>query len=131
MNWFLECFRKYGDFTGRASRPEYWWFLVVHLSLSVVLLAADLLFGTLTAMGFGVLSGIFILVTIIPAWAVSVRRLHDTGRTGWWVLLGIVPYIGGLILLILQAQRGQAEKNAYGEPPAAAIDANGAAGTAI
>ena len=87
------CFAKYADFDGRASRPEYWWFL---LAVSLGSAAAD-------SIGLRV-AGLFWAVTILPLLAVGARRLHDTNRSGWWQLLGLAPF-GVFVLFILMAQK--------------------------
>ena len=90
------CFRKYGDFSGRAARSEYWWW-----ELFLVL-------GTLAAALFGdKVSALFSLATLLPSLAVGARRLHDVDKSGWWQLLWIVPIIGWLILLYWTLQPGR------------------------
>ncbi|PTT79259.1 DUF805 domain-containing protein [Pelomonas sp. HMWF004] len=87
------CFSKYADFSGRASRPEYWWFF---LFLMLVYIAASLISD--------VAYWVTALVTLLPSLAAGARRLHDTGRSAWWLLIGLVPVIGGIVLLVLLAQ---------------------------
>ena len=89
------CLSKYADFSGRASRSEYWWFM-----LFLVLVSAG------ASMISPVLSGLFSLGTLLPALAAATRRLHDTNRSGWWQLITLVPVIGFIILLIFLAQEG-------------------------
>jgi len=91
------CFSKYADFTGRASRSEYWWFM---LFLILVSLAASMISP--------MLSGLFSLGTLLPALAAATRRLHDTNRSGWWQLIAFVPVIGLIVMLIFFAQEGKA-----------------------
>jgi len=91
------CFSKYADFTGRASRSEYWWFM---LFLILVSLAASMISP--------MLSGLFSLGTLLPALAAAIRRLHDTNRSGWWQLIAFVPVIGLIVMLIFLAQEGKA-----------------------
>ena len=92
------CFTKYADFTGRASRPEFWWFFLFCFLASIVLSAIS-----------SVLSGIFSLLTLIPRLAVGARRLHETNRSGWWQLLWLVPVIGWIVLIIFLVQPAQTE----------------------
>lgn len=116
---------KYATFTGRASRPEYWWWA---LSVFILLLVVGLLDAFLVAplLGFGAgdenagqpLSVIVSLAILIPNIAVGVRRLHDTGRTGWWLLISFVPIIGFLVLLYFFVQPSEEGDNEHGPKPA-------------
>lgn len=92
------CFAKYADFSGRASRSEYWWFVLFILLVSM---AASVISPKLSAL--------FSLATLLPSIAAATRRLHDTNRTGWWQLLVLVPLVGFIVLLVFLAQEGQAE----------------------
>lgn len=102
------CFSKYADFNGRAARPEYWWYVLF------IVLA-----GMATSMIHEVLGGIFYLATLLPSLAAATRRLHDTGRTGWWQLLAFIPLIGVIVLIVFLAQQGSSSDNEYGAPPSA------------
>jgi uncharacterized membrane protein YhaH (DUF805 family) len=97
------CFAKYADFTGRATRPEYWWF-----ALFVVLASLG------TSMVSPILSGMFSLGTLLPSLAAATRRLHDTGRSGWWQLIVLVPVIGFIVILVFLAQEGKNENELRG-----------------
>lgn len=101
------CFSKYADFNGRASRPEFWWFLLF-----------EAIAGIAASGIYHVLGTLFSLATLLPSLAVSARRLHDTGRSAWWLLIALVPVAGGIILLVFAAQEGSAGDTAYGPPPA-------------
>jgi uncharacterized membrane protein YhaH (DUF805 family)/predicted RNA-binding Zn-ribbon protein involved in translation (DUF1610 family) len=118
MNWFLVALSKYAVFSGRACRREYWYFFLFffagYLALYIIDAAAEL---SIPNQGVGLLSGLFSLVLLLPLWAVTVRRLHDTGRSGWWTLLGAVPILGGLILLFFVAEDGDPKENRYGKSP--------------
>lgn len=94
----LVCFTKYADFTGRASRSEYWWFVLF------VFLA-----GLGTSMINDVLGGIFALATLVPSIAAATRRLHDTNRSGWWQLIYFVPIIGWIVMIVFLTQEGKGE----------------------
>jgi uncharacterized membrane protein YhaH (DUF805 family) len=110
-----KCFRKYGTFKGRASRSEYWWF-----TLLTFLFAWPLLLSQFdSALIYRVLQYLYFLLTlavIVPAIAVWVRRMHDTGRSGWVWLWGLIPIIGTLLLIRWASQSGDAEINKYGDP---------------
>jgi len=89
------CFSKYADFNGRASRPEYWWFVLF------------MIIGSLVASMIGnVVHGLFTLATLLPSIAAAARRLHDTERTGWWQLIVLVPLIGWIVLIVFLTQKG-------------------------
>src|ERR1041385_4943195 len=100
MNWYLAVLKKYAVFSGRARRKEYWFFVLFNIVISIALAIVDTMLGTGKATGIGVLTGIYTLAIIIPGIGVAARRLHDTSRSGWWLLIGFVPFIGGLVLLI-------------------------------
>ena len=118
MNWYLEVLKKYGVFNGRARRKEYWYFVLFNIIISIVLAVIDGVAGTFSAeAGMGLLGGIYILVVLIPSIAVSVRRLHDTNRSGWWLLIGLIPLIGGIVLLIFMVQDSKPDENQYGPNP--------------
>ena len=120
MSWYLEVLKKYAVFDGRARRKEYWMFFLINIVVSVVLIAIDKLIGTFSHQaGFGLLQGLYSLALLIPSIAVTVRRLHDTGRTGWWILIGLVPVVGGIILLIFMVLDSEPGTNQYGPNPKA------------
>ena len=108
------CLSKYATFSGRAARREFWWFVLF-------LLLGNFLLGVIDAVilpgDTELLAPLFSLATLLPALAVSIRRLHDTGRTGWWVLLHLIPVIGFLVMLWFYAQPTEPRTNAYGSPP--------------
>ena len=118
MNWYLEVLKKYAVFNGRARRKEYWFFYLFYIIFAIVFIFIDGVTGTLNEkVGMGVLSGIFVLAMLIPGIAVAIRRLHDTGRSGWWILLSLIPLIGGLWLLVLMVLDGTQGQNQYGPDP--------------
>ena len=119
MDWFLGALKKYAVFEGRARRREYWFFALFVVLISVVLTIIDSMIGTMTSQGAGILSGLFCLAVLIPSLAVGARRLHDTGRSGWWQLLSIT-LIGIIPLILFWAQEGSTEANKYGTVPAPA-----------
>jgi uncharacterized membrane protein YhaH (DUF805 family) len=117
MQWYLKVLRQYVDFTGRARRTEYWMFLLVTLIVQIVLAVLDSLLGLAFMPGSGVLTTLYVLAVLLPSLGVSVRRLHDTGRSGLWVLIGLVPFLGAIVLIVFAALEGDRGPNAYGPDP--------------
>lgn len=113
----FEALTKYAEFTGRSCRKEYWLFILMTIIVSMVLAVIDITIDTFDhEIGMGILSGIFIVIILIPYFAVSVRRLHDTDRTGWWMLATVIPIIG-LIVLVFMCLKGTDGSNQYGSDP--------------
>ena len=100
------CFNKYADFNGRAERPEFWWFALFCFVVNTV---AKIVFASWIA-------GLFSLALLVPSLAAGTRRLHDIGKSGWWLLLGLIPLVN-LVLLYFMVQPSEPESNAYGPPP--------------
>jgi uncharacterized membrane protein YhaH (DUF805 family) len=119
MSYFLEALGKYAVFTGRSRRSEYWYFILFTCLIGVALFAAGMYVAKVTGgpptLGEYLLD-FFSLLIFLPSLAVSVRRLHDIGMNGWWVLLNLVPLVG-LVLLVLFCQDSQAGNNRYGPNP--------------
>jgi uncharacterized membrane protein YhaH (DUF805 family) len=114
---------NYRNFKGRARRSEYWFiqlFLVL-TNLAAAVIDLVLMNGDVDRFvangGGGIVGLIWILATIVPALAVLVRRLHDTGRSGWWALIGFVPLAGTIVLLVFTVADSQAQQNTYGPSP--------------
>ena len=116
MNWYLEALKKYAVFSGRARRMEYWMFGLFYLIFAIVLGIIDSILG-IGWEGGGLLSSLFLLAMVIPSIAVTFRRLHDTDHSGWWLLIGLVPLVGTIILFIFMIQDGQSGENQYGPNP--------------
>lgn len=90
------CFKKYADFSGSATRSEYWWFvLFMFLGSAVLSIFSE------------ALSSIFLLAALLPSIAAATRRLHDTGRSGWWQLICFIPVVGAIVLIVFLAQEGK------------------------
>ena len=123
MEWYLTVLRKYAEFSGRARRMEFWMFTLINILISIGLSIIDAIIGTTYGAGSGILSTIYGLAVLIPSLAVGVRRLHDTGRTGWWLLIGLVPCIGFIVLIVFFATEGQRGDNQYGPDPKAGYPA--------
>jgi uncharacterized membrane protein YhaH (DUF805 family) len=123
MFWYLQALRKYADFSGRARRREYWMFTLVNAVIVIVLgipyyldmgAGAQLLFS-LTTLVYG-------LAVFLPSLAVCVRRLHDTNHSGWWYLIGLVPFIGEILLLVWFVTDSDPGENEYGPNPKAEFE---------
>ncbi|MCK8585312.1 DUF805 domain-containing protein [Yersinia ruckeri] len=113
MNWFLICFKKYADFSGRARRTEYWTYSILSYFILVFFIGLFFLGKNIGILLFCT----YYLLSIIPGFAVKVRRLHDVGFSGWWCLIMMMPIIGFFFLLILLIQDGHEGKNKYGDSP--------------
>lgn len=122
MNWFLDAFKyKYLDFTGRARRTEYWMFMLFHFLIIFVL---AFLYAILEDVGMSqigmFLLVVYVLMSLLPALALTIRRLHDTGRSGWYYLLSFIPYIGGIIIFIFTVMDSETGQNKWGPNPKSA-----------
>jgi uncharacterized membrane protein YhaH (DUF805 family) len=99
VNWWkVVVLQRYAQFVGRAGRAEFWWFFLASFIISAVLNLLGQASNVLYVLGF-----IYSLAVLVPTIAVGVRRLHDTGRTGWWMLIGLVPLVGLIVLIVLWA----------------------------
>lgn len=120
MNWYLSVWKQYATFSGRARRREFWMFSLFNIAASLLLIVADIALGTFSrSAGTGLFNGLYSLAVLIPSLAVTVRRLHDTGRSGWWLLIGFIPFIGGIIVLVFLVGDSESGDNAYGPNPKA------------
>jgi uncharacterized membrane protein YhaH (DUF805 family) len=108
---------QYVGFSGRARRSEYWFFVLFNILVSIV---ASIIGGLIK---FPLLATLVSLALLLPALAVSVRRLHDTGRTGWWLLIGLIPLVGLIVLIVFFVQDSNPGQNAYGPNPKGAAAA--------
>jgi uncharacterized membrane protein YhaH (DUF805 family) len=118
VSWYLEALKKYAVFSGRSRRMEYWYFVLFNIIVAVVLSLIDRLIGTFSGTSnIGLLSGIYGLAVLIPALAVTVRRLHDIDRTGWWIFINLIPLIGAIVLLVFALTPGTPGSNRYGLDP--------------
>jgi uncharacterized membrane protein YhaH (DUF805 family) len=119
MNWYVAVLKKYSDFSGRARRKEYWMFYLINTLISIVIAGIDTVFDLGYQSGVTVLYCLYSLAIVVPSIAVTVRRLHDTGRSGWWWLIALVPIIGTIIFLVYMASNSQPGDNRYGPNPKA------------
>jgi len=107
------CFRQYVTFSGRAGRPEFWYFMLFVVLGGILTVVLD--FGLLGADGdLSPLNTVFSLATMLPQLAVGVRRLHDTDRSGWWILIGFIPLVGIITLIVFWCQAGTQGRNRFG-----------------
>ena len=111
MNWYTGALKKYLDFSGRAQRMEYWMFTLINFL--IMLGALDRRRGHRT----GIPPPLYALAVFIPSIAVAVRRLHDTSRSGWWLLISLVPLVGFIVLIVFFVQDSQPGANEYGPNP--------------
>jgi uncharacterized membrane protein YhaH (DUF805 family) len=116
MNLVLKCYTsKYAAFSGRASRKEYWLFILSLIIFTFIAIGIDISTGTYDEVsGYGLVSGLISLALIIPSIAVAIRRLHDTNRVGWWILLSFIPLIGQIWFIVLMCLKGTEGKNRFG-----------------
>lgn len=117
MNWYIDAWKNYVVFDGRARRAAYWYFMLINLVVAMALGLIDGALGLGEAGEGGLFSGLYALAAFLPGLALTVRRLHDTERSGWWVLIGLIPLIGTLVLLYFMVCRGTAGPNRYGIDP--------------
>ena len=117
MNWYISAWKKFVDFNGRATRSEYWYFVLFNFIVTVLLSMLDLAFGLYDMeSSIGVFSGLYSIAAILPGLAVGARRLHDIGRSGWWQLIVLIPAIGAIVLAIMFMLDSK-EDNEYGVKP--------------
>ncbi|KFZ37367.1 membrane protein [Shewanella mangrovi] len=111
MEYYIDAFKKYADFTGRARRKAFWMFALISFIVSIVLQVID------AAMGSFWLAAVYGLAAFLPNIAVAARRLHDTGRSGWWQLIALIPVIGWIVLLVFYCQDSEPGENVFGANP--------------
>ena len=118
MNWYLEVLKKYAVFDGRARRKEYWYFCLFNALIGIAIAAVTGVLGSIAhTESLSLLNGLYSLVILIPGIAVTVRRLHDTDRSGWWILIILVPLIGAIVLLVFTVLDSTPGENQYGANP--------------
>ncbi|MGH1359804.1 MAG: DUF805 domain-containing protein [Burkholderiaceae bacterium] len=117
MNSYMQFWQRALDFSGRTRRRDYWLAMLVHI---VIMMLLAYIGGGIDESGEyspGILGSLYVLASLVPAIAIGIRRFHDTGRSGWWMLIGFIPFIGGLIVLIFMLIAGQPDENQYGPSP--------------
>jgi uncharacterized membrane protein YhaH (DUF805 family) len=110
VHWYTDVIKRYAVFDGRAGRPEYWWFFLINTIISLVLRFAIPSAGP-------IISELYGLAVLLPSIGVAIRRLHDTNRTGWWILVALIPLVGWIWIIVLLALAGDTGPNQYGPPP--------------
>jgi uncharacterized membrane protein YhaH (DUF805 family) len=111
-------FDHYTTFSGRASRPAYWWWFLFSILVGIAANIIDAIIGS-----FGVISGLASLALLLPGLSVSIRRFHDINRSGWWILIFLVPIVGFILWLVWFTREGDQGENQYGPPPVAGVPA--------
>jgi uncharacterized membrane protein YhaH (DUF805 family) len=114
MEWYISVLKQYAVFEGRARRKEYWMFSLFNFVIVIAIGIIESVIGT-----DGVIYGLYLLLILIPSIAVTIRRLHDTGRSGWWLLVAFIPLVGSIILLVFLVLDSETENNHYGANPKA------------
>jgi uncharacterized membrane protein YhaH (DUF805 family) len=117
MEWFVKCWRQSFDAKDRARRAEYWWFFLIQAVILLACILIDNQIGTYDGENdIGLLEGLYALVSLPAGISVSIRRLHDVGKSGWWLLIGLVPIVG-LVLFVWYVREGEPIVNQWGENP--------------
>lgn len=121
MEWYLRVWQRYAEFSGRSRRMEYWMFTLIHSIIILVICGGTIGLGLAKQPVVGATSYLLLaaygLAVLIPCFSVTVRRLHDTDKSGWWILISLVPVVGGIALLIMLALDGSQGSNQYGPDP--------------
>ena len=111
MEYFVDALRRYADFHGRARRKEYWMFILIYMIFYILLAVVDGLLGSIW------LTSLYSLALLIPGISIAARRLHDTGRSGWWQLLVLIPLLGAIVLIVFLVQDSEEGENQFGQSP--------------
>ena len=127
LEWYKLAWSRYAEFSGRSRRKEYWWFTLINAIIGAAVAIPAIFLSDFENDEISVPSillfiavGIFLIAAIIPSLAVAIRRLHDTGRSGWWYLIGVIPivsYIGSIVLIVFYFTDGQRTTNQWGVSP--------------
>jgi uncharacterized membrane protein YhaH (DUF805 family) len=116
MNWYMEALRKYAEFSGRSRRKEFWMFTLINAVVIFAMAFASAFYKD-NINPFGIILLVYILAIVIPSLALTIRRLHDIGRSGWWIFISLVPFIGSIVMLIFEVLPGEVGDNPYGPDP--------------
>ena len=117
MNWYLDAWKNYVTFTGRSRRKAYWTFVLFNFLAIILVNVVDNVLGLAGQDGYGPLTAIYGLAVFLPGLALVIRRLHDTGRSGWWMLISFLPLIGVIVLIVFFVTDSQPGSNPYGPNP--------------
>ena len=118
MNWIFMALKKYATFSGRSQRSEYWYFIIFYFLITFACKTLDTAIeNTNINEGIGLFAGMAGLALLLPLFAVTTRRFHDIGKSGWWQLIDLVPFIGTLVLLVFMLRDSVDETNEYGPNP--------------
>jgi uncharacterized membrane protein YhaH (DUF805 family) len=118
MNWYIQVLKNYAVFSGRARRKEYWMFLLFNIIFLIAAMIIDNVIGTtFGGLSYGLFYCIYSLIVLIPGLAVGVRRLHDVGKSGWFMFIALIPIIGSIWLLVLFCTDSVPGTNEYGVNP--------------
>jgi len=122
IQWYVAVLKKYAVFNGRAGRSEFWWFTLTNAIIASILCIPVFLAGATPSnpAAAGVLGLpylLYVLAVLVPSLGLAIRRLHDTGRSGWWILITLVPFLGGIVLLIFYVLDSTPGDNQFGPHP--------------
>ena len=121
MFWYIRMWQNYTNFVGRANRKEYWYAILLQLLFLIIIQVAAALADHLNVpilqLLVSVIGLIFVLASLIPTLAIAFRRLHDTGRSAWWLLISLIPLVGGIVLLVFLLLEGEPGENRFGPVP--------------
>lgn len=111
MNWYVDVLKKYAVFQGRARRQELWMFVLINMIISYALMFVGGLIG------FDFIAGLYSLAVLLPSLGVEIRRLHDIGKSGWWLFIVLIPFVGWILLIVWFCKDSDPGENAYGPNP--------------
>lgn len=113
MKYYILAFKNFTNFSGRSTRPEFWYFFLINFIFFLSTNILALFYGEIIEL----VELIYIVITFIPSLALTIRRLHDINKSGWWILISLVPFIGSIILLVILSRKGTTGPNNFGQDP--------------
>ncbi len=117
MEWYMKVIKQYAVFNGRATRKEYWMFTLFNFLITFGIAIVSGILGSLMGTNQNILVNIYSLAVFLPSLGVAIRRLHDTGRSGWWLLISLIPLIGAIVLIVFFIEDSQPNDNQFGPNP--------------